>query len=182
MDKKLIVLFGPSGAGIREIAAQIFEDREDVVPVVPVTARKKKAGERDGESYYFFELEDWNAMKDAGDLIETTELAGNDYGTSRRLIEERFAEGYNVLMEREPERAAQIKKNMPEALCVYVEPSPPVLEERLRAVSKSERELALRLQTAERLRAEADFCDLRVNSDDYTAAVVAIGHLLDFEE
>ena len=182
MSQKLIVLSGPSGAGIGEIAERLFAEREDLVPVVPVTARKMKEGERDGVGFFFFELEDWNAMKETGDLIETTEFAGNDYGTSRRLIEEKFAEGRSVLVERELDRAAQIKKNMPSAVCVFVEPSPEVLEKRLRAISRSERELALRLQTAARLRAESDFCDLRLNSDDVTAAVAAIEHLLDFNE
>ena len=182
MSKKLIVLFGPSGAGIGDVAEALFAEREDIVPVVPVTARKKKPGERDGVGFFFYELEEWNAMKAAGDLIETTEFAGNDYGTSRRLIEEQFAEGNNVLVERELERAAQIKRNMPEALCIYVEPSQEVLERRLREISRSERELALRLHTAARLRAESDFCDLRLNSDDVTAAAAAIGHLLDFNE
>ncbi|MBR0039774.1 MAG: hypothetical protein IJP64_00130 [Oscillospiraceae bacterium] len=182
MREKLIVLCGPSGVGIGEIAARIFAEREDVVPVVPVTARKMKEGERDGVGFFFYELEDWNMMKASGDLIETTEFAGNDYGTSRRLVEEQLVRGKHVLAERELGRAAQIKKNMPEALCVYVEPSQSVLEERLRALSKSEREFALRLQTAEKLRAEADFCDLRVNSDDVESAVAAIGHLLDFNE
>ena len=82
-------------------------------------------------------------------------------------------------MERELDRAAQIKRNMPEALCVYVEPSEKVLEERLRAVSRSELELGLRLQTAERLRAAAGFCDKRVCSDDIAAAAAEIESLLD---
>lgn len=179
MSQKLIVLCGPSGVGIGEIAERIFTEREDVVPVVPVTARKMKEGERDGVGFFFYELEEWNTMKASGDLIETTEFAGNDYGTSRRLIEKLFAEGFNVLIDRELGRAAQIKKNMPEALCVYAEPSQTVLEERLRALSKSERELSLRLQTAEKMRAEAGFCDLRVNSDDTDAAAREIESLID---
>ena len=182
MTEKLIVLSGPSGAGIGEIVTALFAEREDLVPVVPVTARKMKEGERDGVGFFFYDLEGWNALKETGDLIETTEFAGNDYGTSCRLIEEQFAQGRSVLMERELGRAVQIKKNMPEAVCVFVEPSPAVLEERLRAISRSELELSLRLQTAERLRAEAAFCDLRVNSDDIAAAAGAIARLLDLGE
>ena len=182
MSKKLIVLSGPSGTGIAEIAETLFTEREDLVPVVPVTARKMKAGERNGVGFFFYELEEWNAMKASGDLLETTEFAGNDYGTSRRLVEERLREGFHVLIDRELERAAQIKKNRPEALCVYVEPSLPVLEERLRAISRSELELSLRLQTAERLRAESGFCDLRVNSDELADAAAVISHRLDFGE
>ena len=167
MSAKLIVISGPSGAGIGEIITALFARSARLVPVVPVTAR------------YFFELEGWEAMKASGDLIETTEFAGNDYGTSRKLVEQQLAQGKSVLMERELDRAAQIKRNMPEALCVYVEPSEKVLEERLRAVSRSELELKLRLQTAERLRAASSFCERRVCSDDIAAAAAEIESLLD---
>jgi drug/metabolite transporter (DMT)-like permease/guanylate kinase len=179
MDPKLIVLCGPSGAGIGEIAAALFAGERGFVPVVPVTARKMKEGEKDGVGFFFFDLEGWNAMKESGDLLETTEFAGNDYGTSRKLVREQLAQGKSVLMEREPARAAQIKQNMPEAVCVYVEPSPAVLEERLRTISRSAMELSLRLETAARLRAESAFCDRYVCSDDVQSAVREIESLLD---
>ncbi len=179
MDKKLIVLSGPSGAGIGDVVKALFARRSDLVPVVPVTARKMKEGEKDGVGFFFFELEGWEAMKASGDLLETTEFAGNDYGTSRKLVLEQFARGNSVLMERDPERAAQIKRNMPEAICVYLEPSPEVLAGRLRAVSRSEREFSLRLETAERLRERSDFCDRHLCSDDADAAAREIEGLLD---
>ena len=178
MREKLIVITGPSGVGIGEIVAALFARENGPVPVVSVTARKMKEGEKNGVGFFFFELEDWNAMKETGDLLETTEFAGNDYGTSRKLVEEQFAKGRSVLMERELDRAAQIKRSMPEALCVYVEPSEKVLEERLRAISRSELELSLRLQTAARLRGQSGFCDRRVCSDDIAAAVREIEGLL----
>lgn len=179
MTPKLIVVSGPSAVGIGEIVAALFARVPGLVPVVPVTARKMKEGERDGVGFFFFELEGWEEMKRSGDLLETTEFAGNDYGTSRKLVEEQFAQGNSVLMERELDRAAQIKRSMPEAICVYVEPSEKVLEERLKAVSRSTLELSLRLQTAERLRAASSFCDRQVCSDDIEAAIREIESLLD---
>ena len=179
MTPKLIVVSGPSAVGIGEIVAALFARVPGLVPVVPVTARKMKEGERDGVGFFFFELEGWEEMKRSGDLLETTEFAGNDYGTSRKLVEEQFAQGNSVLMERELDRAAQIKRSMPEAICVYVEPSEKVLEERLKAVSRSTLELSLRLQTAERLRASSSFCDRQVCSDDIEAAIREIESLLD---
>ena len=179
MTPKLIVVSGPSAVGIGEIVAALFARVPGLVPVVPVTARKMKEGERDGVGFFFFELEGWEEMKRSGDLLETTEFAGNDYGTSRKLVEEQFAQGNSVLMERELDRAAQIKRSMPEAICVYVEPSEKVLEERLKAVSRSTLELSLRLQTAERLRAASSFCGRQVCSDDIEAAIREIESLLD---
>ena len=178
MRKKLIVLSGPSGAGLGDIAAAVFAERQDVVPVVPVTARKMKEGEKDGVGFYFYDLDGWNALKESGDLIETTEFAGNDYGTSRRLVKELLDKGFNVMIDRSVDRAAQVKRNMPEALCVYIEPSERVLEERYRAICRSELELSLRMQTAAQQRGASSFCEARISSDDLKAAAKELSDLI----
>lgn len=178
MSKKLYVVSGPSGAGIRDIVASVFAAREDLCAVTPVTARKMKPGEQDGVGFYFFDLDGWNALKESGDLLECTEFAGNDYGTSRRLVREKLASGRHVLLTLEVERAAQLKKNMPEAVCVYVEPSPDVLRARYEAISRSPFEVPVRLEAAEKQRALSDFCDARLNSDDLAAAADALDALI----
>ena len=178
MSKKLYVVSGPSGAGIRDIAAAVFAAREDLCAVTPVTARKMKPGEIDGVGFYFFDLDGWNALKESGDLLECTEFAGNDYGTSRRLVREKLASGRHVLLTLEVERAAQLKKNMPEAVCVYVEPSPDVLRARYEAISRSPFEVQVRLETADKQRALSDFCDARIESDDLDAAAAALSALI----
>ncbi len=179
MSRKLYVITGPSGAGIGEIVRALFEARRDLVPVTPLTARKRKDGEQDGVGFYFYDLEGWNALKEAGDLLETTEFAGNDYGTSRRLVEEQLAAGRNVLLNLSVERAAQVKRSMPEAVCVYVEPSPAVLRERYRRIARSEFEVSVRMEEAARQRALAGFCDRFLNSDEIGAAAAAFEALLD---
>ena len=178
MSKKLYVVSGPSGAGIRDIAAAVFAAREDLCAVTPVTARKMKPGEIDGVGFYFFDLDGWNALKESGDLLECTEFTGNDYGTSRRLVREKLASGRHVLLTLEVERAAQLKKNMPEAVCVYVEPSPDVLRARYAAISRSPFEVPVRLEAAEKQRALSDFCDARIASDDLNAAAAALSALI----
>lgn len=182
MSKKVLVLSGPSGAGIGAIVSALFARRSDLTAVTPVTARKMKDGEKDGVGFYFYDLEGWNALKEAGDLLETTEFAGNDYGTSRRLVRAALDQGKHVLLNLEVRRAAQVKANLPEAVCVYLEPSPAVLRERYAALSRSDFELNVRLETAERERESASFCDERVNSDDTEAAVRALEEILDRAE
>ena len=179
MDKKLLVLTGPSGAGLGELVTALFAQRQDLATVIPVTARKMRAGEQDGVGFYFYDLDGWNALKEAGDLLEATEFAGNDYGTSRRLVNEQLTLGKHVLLNLEIERAAQIKKNMPEAVCVYVEPSPERLRERYTAIARSPFEVSVRLESAERQRELSCFCDYRVNSDDQSAAVAELCRILD---
>ena len=179
MSKKLFVLSGPSGAGIGEVITALFARRQDLGTAVPVTARKMKAGEVDGVGFYFYDLEGWNALKESGDLLECTEFAGNDYGTSCRLVDEQLAAGRHVLLSLELSRAAQLKANMPEAVCVYVSPSPAILEARYAAIARSERELAVRLAAAREEESRSRFCDARVNSDDVAAAADRLEALLD---
>ena len=180
MRGKLLVVSGPSGLGLREIVGALLESRADCCAVTPVTARKMKPGEVDGVGFYFYDLDGWNALRESGDLLETTVFAGNDYGTSRRLVEEALNAGRHVVLSLETARAAQLKQNMPEAICVYMEPTDPaVLEQRCRAISRSALESRVRLETAQRERVLSSFCDHRIPSDDPNDALRELNVLLD---
>ena len=149
MEKKLLVVCGPSGAGLGEIVKRVFALRPDTAAATPVTARKPKAGETDGVGFWFYDLEGWNALKESGDLLEATEFAGNDYGTSRRRVMEQLEAGKNVLLNLPVDRAAQLKANMPEAVCVYVAPSDDaLLRARYEAAGRSALEVSVRMEQA----------------------------------
>ena len=175
---KCYVLCGPSGSGLGEIVRKLMKSREDLASVVPVTARKMKAGETDGAGFWFYDLDGWNAMKESGDLLECTEFAGNDYGTSRRLVVEQLAAGKSVLLNLPAERAAQLKANMPEAVCIWVAPSEEVLRARYSASARHPLEISVRMETAEKERGLSGFCDLRVSSDDLDAAADELNALI----
>ena len=179
---KLFVLTGPSGAGLSSIVAELFASRSDITSVVPVTARKMKDGEQDGVGFFFYDLDGWNELKESGDLLETTEFAGNDYGTSRRLVNAQLAEGKNVVLNLEVSRAAQIKKSMPEAVCVYVAPSSVErLQEIYEKTARSRFEITARMEMAEKERKASNFCDATVFSDSRAVAVRELSELIDRE-
>ena len=177
---KLFVISGPSGAGLREIVGAVLDSRDDIGHVVPVTARKMKAGEVDGEGFWFYDLEGWNAMRASGELLECTEFAGNDYGTSRRLVEEQLQMGKNVVLNLEVDRAAQIKANMPEAVCVYMEPSTEeILRARYEKTARSPFEVSARMDRAAQEKKAAQFCDRTICTDDGAQAVRELNALID---
>ena len=180
MSKKLYVVSGPSGAGIRDIVAAVFAAREDVCAVTPVTARKMKEGEVDGVGFFFYDLEGWNALKESGDLLECTEFAGNDYGTSRKLVQEQLDAGKNVVLNLEAARAKQLKANMPEAVCVYMAPSTDeILRERYEKTARSPFEVSARMDVAAQEKQAAAFCDRTIFTDDADEAAKELGALLD---
>ena len=164
---KLYVVTGPSGTGLSDTLAALFRLRPDLSAVLPVTSRRMKEGETDGVGFRFYDLEAWSALKDAGGLLETTEFAGNDYGTSREFVVQLLDAGKNVLLSLEPDRAAQVKQNFPAAGCIWVEPSDEtLLRERFSQRARSEREIEVRLRAAAEQRAASGFCDLRIADDD----------------
>ena len=177
--KKLFVISGPSGAGLREILSAVLAERSDLGEVVPITARKMKEGEQNGNGFWFYDLEEWNALKESGNLLEQTEFAGNDYGTSRVLVEAQLNAGKNVLLSMDTARAAQIKKNMPEAVCVYIEPDQEILRARYEKNARNAIDLSARLEMAEKERAISGFCDVRISSNDRDEAVRQLNALLD---
>ena len=169
---KLFVISGPTGAGLREIVGAVLDTRRDIGNVTPVTARKRKAGERDGVGFWFYDLDAWNAMKESGELLEATEFAGNDYGTSRRLVQEQLDAGKNVVLSLEIDRAAQVKQNMPEAVCVYMAPSTDaILRARYEKTARSPFEVTARMDRAAQEKAQAGFCD---NEGEAAAALNAL--------
>ena len=179
-NRKLIVVTGPFGAGLKDIVADVLERRSDLAAVTPITARKMKDGEKDGDQFYFYDLEGWNELKETGDLLEATELAGNDYGTSRRLVREILQSGKHVLLSVEPERAAQVKRNMPEAFCVYVEPADPErLRTRYAQSARNSFELTARMELAREQREQSGYCDARVDSTDLKTAEQKLEKLID---
>lgn len=177
-SKRCFVVSGPTGAGLSGIVSTLFSLRTDTGTVTPITSRKMKDSEENGTGFFFYDLEGWNGLKDAGDLLESTELAGNDYGTSRKLVNELLKEK-NVLLNLSVERAAQLKKNMPEAICVYMEPSTAeLLRERYAKTARNSFELAARMQLAKEQRELSTFCDYRIASDDINAAAQQLSNLI----
>ena len=175
----LYVISGPSGAGMKEIVSGVIDGRDDVVTIIPVTSRRMKVGEVNGIGYWFYDLETWSAMRESGDLLEETELAGNDYGTSRKLVMEQLNAGKSVIIDMEPDRALRLKQSMPESVTVYVEPaSEKILKQRFAEISHSTRETDVRMQVASEMRNLAGRFDRRVNSDDLAKAEEELRNIL----
>ncbi len=170
---KLIVISGPSGAGKSTVVFKALEGRTDMCFSVSVTTRKPREGEIDGKDYFFVEPERFKEMVENDELLEHAEYVANNYGTPRKYVEEKLAQGMNVLLDIEVQGARQIKEKMPEAVMVFIiPPSLAELERRLRGRgTDSERKIEARLFRARQEYREADFYDyIIINGDAETAA------------
>jgi guanylate kinase len=145
---------------------------------VSVTTRPIRPGEVDGASYQFVSPAQFEAMVEAGELLEHAEYAGNFYGTPRAAVEEHLGAGDPVLLEIEIQGARQVRELMPEALLVFLAPpSWDELERRLRGRGTEAPEvIARRLERARiELAAESEFDAVIVAGSVATAAGDLLG-------
>jgi guanylate kinase len=131
--RRLTVLSGPAGVGKSSVVAALREFAPSVWISVSATTRPQRPGEVDGESYFFVSVEQFEAMADSGELLESATYAGNRCGTPRGPVEQRLASGVPVLLEIELQGARQVRALDPAALLVFLAPpSWAELERRLR--------------------------------------------------
>lgn len=119
----LIVLSGPSGVGKGTVRKEIFDSEEnDFQYSISMTTRKKREGEVEGVDYYFRIREEFEAMIEAGEMLEYAEYVGNYYGTPLSYVNQTLDEGKDVFLEIEVQGARQVKDKMPEGVYIFLTP------------------------------------------------------------
>ena len=76
----MLVLIGPSASGKTEVAKKLIM-QYGMKKLITYTTRIPRPGEKDGVDYHFVSPEQFNAMKKAGEFIETTYYNHNYYGS-----------------------------------------------------------------------------------------------------
>lgn len=122
----LFVITGPSGCGKTTLVRQVMENVKDVQFSVSHTTRKKRNSEKEGRDYYFVSKSEFEGMIKEGKLAEWTVIHGNHYGTSRREIEKKGAQG-DLLLDIDVQGAEQIKEKLKRGVFIFV--LPPLFEE-----------------------------------------------------
>lgn len=165
----LFVVSGPSGSGKGTIVQKAREKR-DFLLSVSATTRAPRKGEEDGVHYYFISKEDFESRIAEGRMLEYTRYSGSGqyYGTPKDPVEKALASGKDVLLEIEIDGAMQIKKQMPEAILIFVTaPSLELLRARLIGRgSETEESLENRLMRAKEELSLADRYDYLIVNEE----------------
>jgi guanylate kinase len=171
---RLTVLAGPTAVGKGTVAAYVREHHPEVWISVSATTRRPRPGEVHGRHYWFVTDDEFDRMIAEDELLEWAVVhKAARYGTPRRPVEQALTEGRPALLEIDLQGARQVRRSMPDALFVFLEP--PSWEELVRRLvgrgTETEEERTRRLDTArEELAAESEFDATVVNTEVHRAA------------
>lgn len=128
----LFTVSAPSGAGKTSLVRELVAAEPGLVVSVSHTTRAMRPGEVDGVNYHFVSHEAFLASREAGEFIESAEVFGNFYGTSRIAIEALLDAGLDVILEIDWQGAEQIRALRSDACAIFIlPPSRASLRERL---------------------------------------------------
>ena len=135
----LFMVVAPSGAGKSTLVNALLAQEPGIKLSISFTTRDPRPNEQHGREYYFTSVEDFLQRRADGEFLESAEVHGNYYGTSRLLIAEQIAAGTDVLLEIDWQGAQQVKKRFPDAVGIFIlPPSIAALEERLKKRGQDE--------------------------------------------
>ena len=118
----LFVVAAPSGAGKSSLVKALLELDSRVQPSVSHTTRPPRGQEKHGREYYFVSEPEFDAMVLSDAFVEWAFVHGQRYGTSKRAIEERIAQGADVILEIDFQGALSIKRIFTNAVLIFILP------------------------------------------------------------
>ena len=151
---------------------------------VSATTREPRPGETDGTSYYFMSDEEFDRHVEAGDFLEWAWVHNHRYGTLRQEVERVLATGRSVVLEIDVQGGANVRRAVPDAVLVFIEPpSMEELERRLRGRgTEDEASIETRLANAHAEMDLADGYDVRIVNDDLERACLELQNVIDTYE
>src|SRR5213079_3477964 len=127
MSGLLFVVTAPSGAGKTSLIDALMREDPGLKFSVSYTTRAPRPGEKDGVDYHFVDDATFLAMRGRGEFLESAEVHGYRYGTSKKLILDALERGDNLILEIDWQGAQQVRKLYPDTVGIFI--LPPSIEE-----------------------------------------------------
>ena len=118
----LFVVAAPSGAGKSSLVKALLEVDSHVQLSVSHTTRAPRGQEKHGREYFFVSEPEFDSMVRTNAFVEWAHVHNYRYGTSRKAIEDRMAQGADVVLEIDYQGALQIKRLFTNAVTIFVLP------------------------------------------------------------
>ena len=121
---KLIVIAAPSGTGKTSLIKALLSEVKHLKFSLSVsyTTREKRITEKNGESYYFINKEEFELMIKKQEFLEYADVFGDLYGTSKSWVKNKIKNEWNVILELDWQGASQVKGMYPDTETIFILP------------------------------------------------------------
>jgi guanylate kinase len=182
MKGMLVIISGPSGSGKGTVVKRLDPNRNYALSI-SVTTRTPRAGEVDGQDYFFCSREKFIDMREHNQLLEHAVYCDNFYGTPRGYVEEQINHGKAVVLEIEVNGALQVREKFQDSVLIFL--MPPTLHElHQRLIKRNTEDPEIIEDRLRRARDEIRLIekyDYLVINDDIDSAVERINTIVEAE-
>ena len=168
MSGLLFVITAPSGAGKTSLINAVLKEDPGLRLSISYTTRPPRRAEQNGREYHFVDDATFDRMLGAGEFLESAEVYGNRYGTSRNVVRDLLAAGNDLILEIDWQGARQVRRAFLGCVGIFIlPPSIEELERRIRLRGQdSDAVIALRMaQAREELSHAGEFEYAIINKD-----------------
>jgi guanylate kinase len=177
----ILIISSPSGAGKTSLSKQLLKADPRLCPSISATTRKKRAGEIEGQDYYFVEKPEFSEMLLKGEFLENAEVFDNHYGSPKKHVFASLANGRDVLFDIDWQGAQTLKEKLG-SLVVSVFILPPSLQEleiRLNSRGQDSSEvIARRMERAKIEISKYDLYDYVLINKDFDKTLARISTII----
>ncbi|KAI9240984.1 guanylate kinase [Podila verticillata NRRL 6337] len=151
VDRRPIVLSGPSAGGKSTLIERLFHDHPSTFGFsVSHTTRGPRPGEKEGIAYHFTSKSEMLKKIAQGDFLEHAIFSDNMYGTTKQTVQDIKDSGKICILDIDLQGVRQIRASDLDARYIFIRPpNLQVLEQRLRGRgTETEQAIQKRLETA----------------------------------
>lgn len=180
---RLIVISAPSGAGKTTIVERLLRRNQNLRRSISFTTRLARRGEAHGRDYFFVSRKEFSARKKKGFFLESAEVFGRFYGTSKKFVSEKIKRGLDLILAVDVQGMKQLKKKrtkeVPLISIFVMPPSMGILKKRLeKRKTETKGQIQKRLKIAKREMKERSRYDFVVVNRKVGQAVKEIEEIL----
>ena len=183
MSGKLFVVTAPSGAGKTSLINALLKDDPRLKLSISYTTRAPRPGEANGREYHFVDDATFLRMREQGEFLESAEVHGYRYGTSRKVITETLKKGDDLILEIDWQGARQVRAIYPDCIGIFIlPPSIEELERRMRARAQdSDAVIRRRVENARGEMDHAGEFDYAIINKDFQTALRKLAEIIQKE-
>jgi guanylate kinase len=184
LSKGLIfVISAPAGAGKTTLVERLAKEFDSIQISISYTTRAPRLQEKEGIHYYYISEKEFKQKIDQGEFLEHVSLFGNQYGTSKKMVEQLTQNGKHVILVIDTQGAMKLKNEIAATYIFIMPPSLDELAKRLEIRGTDTKESRQhRLRTAEKEIEAAKHYDYVVINDDLHTAYQALRSIVIAEE